>query len=222
MSTIHKRNLSYYLIPLVLVITAVLVVLATTVFSGDAITAPPGAGNSALATAGSCAECHDDTTLITGMRTEWSESLHATGDAYVRGSSASCAGCHSGGTFSQRVAAGLSPNQVTEGDTHPTRQDCRTCHQVHTSYTLADWALETTAPVSLYATPGNTFDGGNGNLCTSCHQARRDFPGDPDGDGVVTGISTHWGPHHGPQEPDADGSRGSRGSRQPRRALQPG
>jgi hypothetical protein len=144
-----------------------------------------------------CTECHNDTTLLSGKETAWSESLHGTGEAYVRGTSASCAGCHSGGAFSERVAAGLSPIEVEAGDPNPTRQDCRTCHQIHTTYTKEDFALETTDPVALYAFEGQTFDGGMGNLCANCHQPRRDFPEAIDG--MVEIDSTHWGPHHGPQ-----------------------
>jgi len=144
-----------------------------------------------------CAGCHDDTTLIAGKATAWSESLHGTGEAYVRGASASCAGCHSGGAFSAMVAAGGNPGAVEAGDPNPTRQDCRACHAVHTSYTDADWALETTAPVDLYAFEGMTFDGGSGNLCVNCHQPRRGI--DPVVDGMIEITSTHWGPHHGPQ-----------------------
>jgi len=115
----------------------------------------------------------------------------------VRGSSASCAGCHSGGGFSAMVAAGLNPGTVEEGDPHPTRQDCRTCHQIHTTYTGDDFALATTDPVALYALEGATYDGGSGNLCANCHQPRRGFPEAEDG--MITGITSHWGPHHGPQ-----------------------
>jgi hypothetical protein len=145
----------------------------------------------------SCAECHNDTTLISGMEATWGETLHATGTSFLRGTSAGCAGCHSGGAFSTRVAAGLGPDEVEAGDPHPTRQDCRTCHQIHTTYTAADFALETTDPVALYAVEGATFDGGEGNLCANCHQPRRVFPEAVDG--VITEISEHWGPHHGPQ-----------------------
>jgi cytochrome c551/c552 len=144
-----------------------------------------------------CTSCHNDTTLITGKKTAWSESVHGTGEAYVRGTSASCAGCHSGGGFSAMIAAGLTPDTVEAGDPNPTRQDCRACHQIHVSYTSADWALETTAPVKLFAFEDVTFDGGKGNLCANCHQPRRDFPEAVDG--MITGISSHWGPHHGPQ-----------------------
>jgi len=94
------------------------------------------------------------------------------------------------------IAAGLTPDKVEAGDPNPTRQDCRACHQIHTSFTDADWALETTAPVTLFAS-GQTFDGGMGNLCTNCHQPRTAFPAATDG--LIDVASTHWGPHHGPQ-----------------------
>lgn len=144
-----------------------------------------------------CVQCHDPSNVITGKHTQWAESVHGTGEAYVRGTSSSCAFCHSGNAFTLAVAAGLAPNEVTSGDPNPTRQDCRTCHMVHMTYTTADWALRTTSPVAMYAITGTTYDGGQGNLCTNCHQPRRDFP-EPVG-GIITGISSHWGPHHGPQ-----------------------
>ena len=86
-----------------------------------------------------CMGCHNDTTLITGKQTAWSTSVHGTGTAYLRGTSASCAGCHSGGGFSAMVAAGLNPGTVEAGDPNPTRQDCRACHMIHETYTLSDF-----------------------------------------------------------------------------------
>ncbi|MFH1716829.1 MAG: cytochrome c3 family protein [Planctomycetota bacterium] len=145
-----------------------------------------------------CMSCHNDTTVITDKQTGMSEAVHGTGESYGRGTSAGCAGCHSGGAFSKMVAAGLTPDTVEAGDPNPTRQDCRTCHQVHTSYTVADWALETTAPVKLYAFEDKTYDGGKGNLCANCHQPRRLIAA-PDADGNINVSSSHWGPHHGPQ-----------------------
>ncbi len=146
----------------------------------------------------SCADCHDESNLITGKKTEWAESVHGTGTAYVRGTSASCAGCHSGHAFQEMIAAGQNPGEVTEGDPDPTRQDCRACHMIHSTYTMKDFALRTTAPVTLFALDNPvTFNGGEGNLCVNCHQPRRDGPVAVNG--TITGISTHWGPHHGPQ-----------------------
>ena len=145
-----------------------------------------------------CMGCHNDTTVITEKQTAMSEAVHGTGEAYLRGTSAGCAGCHSGGAFSKMAAAGITPDTVEAGDPNPTRQDCRACHQVHTSYTVADWALETTAPVKLYALEEKTYDGGKGNLCANCHQPRRLIAA-PDADGNINVNSSHWGPHHGPQ-----------------------
>jgi hypothetical protein len=144
-----------------------------------------------------CSDCHNDTDLISGMQHTLSTTLHGSGTSFLRGTSASCAGCHSGGAFSARVEAGLGPDELESGDPHPSRQDCLACHQIHTTFTAADFALETTDPVALYAVEGATFDGGQGNLCANCHQPRRSFPEAVDG--MVTNISEHWGPHHGPQ-----------------------
>jgi hypothetical protein len=120
-----------------------------------------------------CTECHNDTSIITGKRAAWEESLHGSGAAFIEeGPRNTCAGCHSGAVFSAMIAAGQNFTQVESGDANPTHQDCRTCHQIHTTYTSEDWALETTDPVAM-VTSGATFDGGAGNLCANCHQARR-------------------------------------------------
>lgn len=159
---------------------------------------PAGPAGESMTTADlSCIECHNDTTLISGKHASWSESVHGSGGAFVRGTSSSCAGCHSGGAFSEMVAAGLNASTVEAGDPNPTRQECRTCHQIHETYSSEDWSLETTDPVELFAFDGVTFDGGEGNLCANCHQPRRQIDEAVDGEIEVT--STHWGPHHGPQ-----------------------
>jgi len=160
-----------------------------------------------------CTDCHDDTVYLSSKRYGWLHSGHGEGDVWAeRGSSAGCAGCHSGSGFSEAVSLGhLNPDQYAEyldtNDMSPpptTPQDCRACHQVHVTYTAADFALETADAVPLYAVnPQQTgeayeFDKGLGNLCANCHQPRRDFPA-ADSSGMITGISTHWGPHHGPQ-----------------------
>jgi hypothetical protein len=124
-----------------------------------------------------CKECHNDTALITSKKAAWQISLHGSGVAFAEeGERNTCAGCHSGAAFSKMIAAGQNFSQVESGDGEPTHQDCRTCHQIHTTYTSADWGLETTAPVTQVVS-GATFDGGNGNLCANCHQARRYLAG---------------------------------------------
>ncbi len=153
----------------------------------------------------SCADCHNASTLLTGKQALYGLSVHGAGVedesafelAYAEGTRNSCTGCHSGNGFSDRIAAGQDPTEVTAGQTDPTRVDCRACHEVHETYTGADWALETEAPVEFYALPGKTFDGGAGNLCANCHQPRVSFPAAVDG--MVTFTSSRFGPHHGPQ-----------------------
>lgn len=156
---------------------------------------PPG--EAATADELACTACHNETDIITGKVVAWEDSNHGMNESFARGTSPSCAGCHSGSAFSEMVAAGLHPGSVESGDPDPTRQDCRACHQIHESFTAEDWALETTDPVELYAFEGSTYDGGKGNLCAVCHQARRGI--DEAVDGQIEITSTHWGPHHGPQ-----------------------
>jgi hypothetical protein len=143
-----------------------------------------------------CTQCHNNTTLLTGKAAAWSHSLHGSGTAYLaEGTEDGCAGCHSGSGFSADLAAGLTPDK-SGGDPNPTPQDCRACHQIHTTFTFDDYALTTTAVVEQYAT-STTFDGGEGNLCANCHQARRVIPAAA-ADGTIA-VTIRFGPHHGPQ-----------------------
>lgn len=143
-----------------------------------------------------CTQCHNETDFLTSKVEQWDLSLHGTGEAFQgEGYNKSCAGCHSGGGFTTMLAAGLTPDKVTDGDPHPSRQDCRACHVIHTTYTKADFALRTVAPVAQFAT-GTTFDGGMGNLCANCHQSRRVIPEAVDG---KIDVTARFGPHHGPQ-----------------------
>lgn len=68
---------------------------------------PPGpAGEPAAAADLACTECHNDTSIITGKKAAWEESLHGSGVAFIEeGSRNTCAGCHSGATFSAMIAA---------------------------------------------------------------------------------------------------------------------
>lgn len=159
------------------------------------------AAGTAVAQDASCADCHNDSTIITGRQYSWKTSTHATGTAAAyAGGRGSCTACHSGASFSAAVEAGIPVNEFNTV-TDVTPQDCRACHQIHTTNTGADWALTTTDPVMLYAFDEGSdalFAGGKGNLCANCHQPRRQIAA-PDADGNIAVTSTHWGPHHGPQ-----------------------
>ena len=170
--------------------------------AGPAGSAGPAGAAGAIGAAGpagaaTCSDCHNDTTLILSKRLQSNTTTHMTGGAHdYAGGRAGCTACHSSEGFQEMVATGKGIEDFEEATPNPSPQNCRTCHQIHTTYTKADFALKTTAPVTLIAS-GETFDRGAGNLCATCHQPRRLGPEEGGGDYEIT--STHWGPHHGPQ-----------------------
>jgi hypothetical protein len=145
----------------------------------------------------SCTECHNDTTLIWSKEAQFREvSTHGTGEAFERGESGSCAGCHGTEGAEARISAGLPPHDPSvEAVVNVSPYDCRTCHNIHTTYTSEDWGLTgAEQPVVLEMT-GGTFDKGPANLCANCHQIRNELP-------VLSGVpftidSTRFGTHHG-------------------------
>ena len=114
----------------------------------------------------------------------------------MRGGSARCAGCHGSEGAKARIDAGLPPHDSSVEDvTNVSPYNCRTCHNIHTTYSEADFSLTGDAqPVELEYTDG-TFDGGSGNLCANCHQIRNEKPAVVDGNIEVT--SSRFGTHHG-------------------------
>jgi hypothetical protein len=144
-----------------------------------------------------CTQCHNDTTLISGKVSAWSTSHHGSGQTFgYAGGRPGCNGCHSGGGFADRIAANMKTADIKTADANPSSIDCRACHKIHTTYTKDDFALRTTAAVTLETT-GATYDGGMGNLCANCHQPQAAVPA-PAADGTVKITSTYWGAHHGP------------------------
>ncbi len=154
-------------------------------------------GETGTAGTDTCSTCHDDTTLVLARQVQYESSVHNTGGHAERNGDG-CAFCHtSEGFIEGPVAAGSL--DVAADIENPTQPNCRTCHQIHTTYTAADWTLTTTDPVTLLTT-GDTYDQGKGNLCANCHQPRKydwDIPQVGGGDVEIT--TTRYGPHHGPQ-----------------------
>jgi len=157
----------------------------------------PGADAPALEAAElSCTGCHEDTGIIVSKNAQLAQSVHGAGGAYVRGSSERCAGCHGSEGPMARIRAGGSPHDESiVGVVNVSPYNCRTCHQIHTTYTEDDFNLEgDQAPVTLEMT-GGTFDGGPGNLCVNCHQFRNELPVAVDG--MIEIATTRFGPHYG-------------------------
>jgi len=144
-----------------------------------------------------CTECHNDTTLIVSKEAQFRQtSVHGTGESFVRGEGTDCAGCHGTEGAKVRINAGLPPHDPSVvGVTNVSPFDCRTCHNIHTTYTKADFSLTGgEQPVKLEYTDG-TFDGGAGNLCANCHQIRNAQPVVAGGNVEVT--SARFGTHYG-------------------------
>ena len=145
----------------------------------------------------SCTECHNDTTVIWSKEAQFRESsVHGTGESFIRGEGTNCAGCHGHEGAEARIAAGLPPHDASvEGIVNVSPFTCRTCHEIHVTYTSADWAITgANAPVQMEYT-ASVFDGGAGNLCANCHQIRNEAPVVADGNIEVT--SSRFGTHHG-------------------------
>ena len=155
-----------------------------------------------------CAACHNVSTNE-GVHASYLYSGHATGSTASRGSSASCAACHSNEGFIDYTTLGA----VNEnGYENPTKINCSTCHDTHTTFDFEndgfDYALRTLRGVDLITDSGYTINyEGTSNLCANCHQPRSGPPVD-DGQGMYEITSTRFGPHHGPQSTFLEGIQG--------------
>jgi hypothetical protein len=189
-----------------LLFVALLLMLALTLTACAGAAGEPGpegpqgpAGPQGEAGTTGCADCHNETTVIFAANQQWAISNHGSGTSWsYAGARAMCAGCHSHEAFVDMIEAGISPNAVETAPAVPSNANCRTCHQIHNTYTAEDWALTTTEAVVLFALEDATYDGGKGNLCTNCHQPMSAIAA-ADGEGNIEVTSTYWGPHHGPQ-----------------------
>lgn len=143
----------------------------------------------------SCFLCHSDVdTRLVANEKQWSNSRHASGLNTNR-NFAPCSACHTSEGFIDDIAgvgAGTYPNATVI--------HCFTCHAPHST---GDFRLRVNSPQSL--ANGVSEDIQLGNMCVSCHVARRDV------NTYVTGsvtLSSHWGPHHGTQADNLFGSNG--------------
>ena len=151
-----------------------------------------------------CVQCHDNSQVTFSKVMQWESSVHATGGNFERNGE-DCAPCHTSQGFLERIANGSQTSSVIN---NPNPPNCYTCHNIHDSYTPADWSLITTEAVVLWINDVST-DQGTANLCVNCHQPRIPDPMPiPDSKEDITIGSPYWGPHHGPQGAVMAGSGG--------------
>ncbi len=142
-------------------------------------------------TPGSCFACHSDAnTAIVAAHGQWANSKHASGENIDRNSS-TCSRCHTSEGFVRRVNG--EPPATIE---NPTAIHCFTCHAPHTMGVSADSLLLRITEVQTLQN-GASYDLGAANLCTACHQSRRNVNTYVAQDTVT--MSSHWGPHYSAQ-----------------------
>jgi hypothetical protein len=135
---------------------------------------------------GMCGRCHEDGHYHR-RNTMWKTSGHAIGTSFARGSSFSCASCHSGWGFIAAVDPASNLAQTT-GNQNIT---CAVCHDPHSGeageHQIRDQASVTLGDGSVIT------KGGKGQLCMNCHIGRRDAIE------YAQTVQGHFGPHHSNQ-----------------------
>ncbi len=145
-----------------------------------------------------CTQCHTNNVGLFAKQVQYEQSTHRLGGNFERATT-SCAPCHTHQGFLERIATGGTSTAATILDPAPI--NCRTCHQIHTTYTNADYALTVSGPNAMVFNPtqGPNDLGEIGNLCSQCHQGRSLNPVPVPGGADVTVTSSRYGYHHGPQ-----------------------
>lgn len=187
----------------VLSLTAGVAMMTGLLFTGCTKEGPAGAdGKDANAT---CTQCHNFSDTIVAKIFQYDASQHATGSTVFEASRNTCAPCHSSQGYQECLTTGADTTKTGITDAAPI--NCRTCHQIHETYTAADWSLRKgstdayTLRIDHSITVNMSGDAGKGNLCGRCHQARKPSPwiSNPLGTDSLKVTSFRWGPHEGPQ-----------------------
>jgi nitrate/TMAO reductase-like tetraheme cytochrome c subunit len=145
-----------------------------------------------------CTECHNSGSVLVAKQAQYMKSQHAIGETTFENATG-CAICHTSQGFIERVGTGkYATAAVIE---NPTAIGCRTCHNIHDTYTGEDWGLKVTSGVIMFADSTKTVDMGPANVCISCHQSRTISPNFTTGvvNDSMSIASSRWGTHHGPQ-----------------------
>ncbi len=104
---------------------------------------------------------------------------------------AGCVQCHNGAGFVNYIKSGKTP--ATQDLTEKISITCATCHDPHSAQNPHQLR---TMDVTL-ANGEEVTGAGNGAICMNCHHARQNAVEYTDN--YLKNLSTHYGPHHGPQ-----------------------
>jgi hypothetical protein len=190
-----------------LILGAVFVALTVSACEGPVGPAGPGgpqgpqgpagpAGPAGASAMNTCVQCHGHDTKLNAIEWQYGASAHYETVYWER--EGTCMECHNHQGF---ITKFVNNQPLPAFFENPSPIGCRTCHEVHTTFTGSDYKLTTTRPVDLYV--GGTANlGGAGNLCANCHQARPISPMPSIGGNPVTisaSAAPRYGPHYGTQ-----------------------
>ena len=116
----------------------------------------------------SCLVCHT-AVKMDGITLALDAHKHVAGSSWARGTSGSCGRCHSSDGFIEFARSG---EEIAAAVSTPLT--CQTCHSDHGSLEEGiDAPMKVLPPVASIAIEGAVYEHGGGNLCATCHQARR-------------------------------------------------
>ncbi len=123
-----------------------------------------------------CLECHGSAMDV--ISAQFAVSAHSAGAIAVdyAGGRSYCAPCHSHEQYVQWTETGSAQNV-----SNPSAWQCKTCHNIHTTFEMEDYAFRKADAVTL--NDGTVLDAENNNVCFTCHKARRgrdDYAGTED------------------------------------------
>jgi hypothetical protein len=148
---------------------------------------------SASLDAGVCLQCHEAPTHHM-VGTYYLASNHATMPLAGKDAvSTSCFPCHSGSAYYKYSKNQTTPGYVASADASQPIT-CAVCHDPHVSTNLGLRLVPVTLKNGYSVTTG-----GNGQLCMTCHQSRKNIATTITATAPYYGFSDRFGPHHGPQ-----------------------
>ena len=147
-----------------------------------------------------CIQCHTSDEDMQIKAAQWITSAHVQGGHMggFYGSRDGCADCHSSQGFQEVAATGNYDNPAASS---PLPANCYTCHQIHETYTPADWAFRVSDDGMELRVNELVTQQGDANTCVQCHQSRVAEPVLDLGNltAEITLTNKRYGPHHGPQ-----------------------
>ncbi len=141
--------------------------------------------------AGTCGQCHDAPTHHV-KNFEWGQSLHGRTQVDRTGS---CVNCHTTAGFINANDPGVLFGEVISSTDYATFKEGITCAACHDPHAKGGQVHQLRDLQSVELGNGTVItEGGAGLVCMNCHKSRRDAESY-----VYGNVSSHFGPHHGPQ-----------------------